>query len=115
MFFMGYLIFIRPIRNRVFNAISTSLTAPGYSQEARLSDGAAPVKSLPSAPSQEEIAAPASASAPSLHAGEPVMLEDVLSLETASDEQIERELMREASSIDKGNRKYAAIKKKLLE
>jgi flagellar M-ring protein FliF len=115
LFFMGYLIFIRPIRNRVFSAITGSLPARSYSDEARLSEGVAPAKSLPSAASQEELSAPASASALGLNAGEPDMLEEVLSLETASDEQIERELMREANSADRGNRKYAAIKKKLMD
>jgi rRNA pseudouridine-1189 N-methylase Emg1 (Nep1/Mra1 family) len=32
-----------------------------------------------------------------------------------SDEQIERELMKEANMIDLGGRKYAAMKKKLVE
>lgn len=115
LFFFAYLIFIKPIRSRVFNVISASLPGPSHSEAAQLSEGAGQTKSLPSAAYQEEIAAPASASAPSLHAGDPLMMEDVISLDTATDEQIERELMREASSVDKGNRKYAAIKKKLTE
>jgi flagellar M-ring protein FliF len=115
MFFFAYLIFIRPIRNRVFNSISSSLPAPHHSEAAQLTDGSGQVKALPNAANPEEIAAPASASNPSLHAGEPIMMEDIISLETATDEQIERELMREANSVDKGNRKYTAIKKKLTD
>jgi flagellar M-ring protein FliF len=115
LFFFAYLIFVRPIRNRVFHAISASLPVPGRSEPAQLSEGNGPAKSLPRAAYQEEIAATASAATPSLHAGEPVMMEDIISLDTATDEQIERELMKEANSVDKGNRKYAAIKKKLTD
>jgi flagellar M-ring protein FliF len=113
LFFISYLIFVRPIRNRVFHAISSSLPASGYAEKMQLSDGENSAKSLPSAPQQEELSAPASTQ--SLHAGDSEMMEDVLSLESATDEQIERELLREANSVDKGNRKYAAMKKKLAE
>ena len=43
------------------------------------------------------------------------MPEGILSLETVSDEQIERELMKEANSVDLGGRRFAAMKKKLAD
>lgn len=113
LFLIAYWIFVRPIRNRVFHAITASLPSPREEEAAQLPAGESPAKALPGAPGHDEIAAPASA--PGLPAGEPVMIEDVISLETATDEQIERELMREANSVDKGNRKYAAMKKKLVD
>jgi hypothetical protein len=79
-----------------------------------LPSGGAPL-ALSEASLPEQIAAPNSAAAASLPAGEHNLLEDAISLETATDEQIERELMREAGSVDMGNRKYAAMKKKLME
>jgi flagellar M-ring protein FliF len=116
MFFFAYLIFIKPIRSRVFSAISSSLPIQSHSETAQLAEGMGQAKALPNATAyREEIAAPASAATPGLPAAEPVMMEDVISLDTATDEQIERELMREANSVDKGNRKYAAIKKKLTD
>jgi len=73
-------------------------------------------KSLPGGASPEEITAGSAASAPaSLPAGESNQQEETISLETASDEQIERELIREANQVDMGGRKFAAMKKKLMD
>jgi hypothetical protein len=50
-----------------------------------------------------------------LPAAESRAREESLSLETASDEQIERELMKEAHIADVGSRKYTAMKNRLVE
>jgi flagellar biosynthesis/type III secretory pathway M-ring protein FliF/YscJ len=114
LFFAVYLIFIRPVRKRVFQALSFASPELSESGEAALPSGVAPM-ALGEASLPEQINAPSSAVAASLPAGERNLLEDAISLETATDEQIERELMREAGSVDMGNRKYVAMKKKLME
>jgi flagellar M-ring protein FliF len=114
LFFIAYFIFIRPMRQRVFHALSMVSPELSESGEAALTSGSAPL-ALNGASEPEQIAAPDSAAAASLPAGERDLLDDAISLETATDEQIERELMREAGSVDMGNRKYAAMKKKLAE
>jgi flagellar M-ring protein FliF len=114
LFFAVYLIFIRPIRKRVFQAISFASPELSESGEAALPSEGAPL-ALSEAVQPEQIATSDSATAASLPARERNLLEDAISLETATDEQIERELLREASSVDMGNRKYSAMKKKLME
>jgi flagellar M-ring protein FliF len=111
LFFAAYLLFIRPIRKRVFQALSIASPELSKSSEVALASATAP-GALGEATQMEQIAAPDAAALP---AGESKLLEDTISLETASDEQIERELMREASSVDMGNRKFAAMKKKLAD
>jgi flagellar M-ring protein FliF len=114
LFFVVYFIFIRPVRNRVFQALSIGSPELSESGEAALVAGGVP-KALNGATQAEQIAASEGGDAAALPAGETAMLEDTISLETASDEQIERELIREASSVDMGNRKYTAMKKKLTD
>jgi flagellar biosynthesis/type III secretory pathway M-ring protein FliF/YscJ len=114
LFLAVYLIFIRPIRKRVFQAISFATPELSESGEAALPLRGAPL-ALSEAVQPEQIAAPNPAIVASLPAGERNLLEDAISLETATDEQIERELLQEASSVDMGNRKFAAMKKKLME
>jgi methyl coenzyme M reductase subunit C len=64
----------------------------------------------------EEIAAPtASMQTSSLLAAGSGVSEDSPSLESASDEQIERELMKEAHMTDVGGRKIAVMKKRLVD
>jgi flagellar M-ring protein FliF len=114
LFIIAYLVFVRPVRKRVFQALSAAsqaLIEAGAPQLA--SDGA--TKALSGAAPPQQIAAPAAAAASSLPAGEIRLPEDATSLESLSDEQIERELMRDASIAGMGNRKYSAMKKKLAE
>jgi flagellar M-ring protein FliF len=114
LFFAVYFIFIRPIRKRVFQAISFATPELSESGEAALSLGGAPL-ALSEAVEPEQTAIADSGTVASLPAGERNLLEDAISLETATDEQIERELLQEAGSVDMGNRKYSAMKKKLME
>jgi len=117
LFIVVYLVLFRPIRKRVFQAISATALGPGESGEAQLtSENSAKALSMP--PQPQEIAAPGQAGAPaSLPAAgaESGMTGDLMALEAASDEQIERELMKEANAVDKGGRKFAAMKKKLAD
>jgi flagellar M-ring protein FliF len=114
LFLLVYFILIRPIRSRVFQAMSFAALGPGESNNMQLSFENKPAE-LPTARAPEEISAPptaaVAASPPPSEAPEP---EELFSLEK-SDEQIERELMKEANMIDLGGRKYAAMKKKLVE
>jgi flagellar M-ring protein FliF len=114
LFFVAYLLFIRPIRKRVFQALSIASPELSESGEMALASITAP-KALGEAAQMEQLSPADAASAAALPAGESKLLEDTISLETASDEQIERELIREASSVDMGNRKFAAMKKKLAD
>ncbi len=108
LFMIIYFVFFRPIRSRVFQALSFAALGAAESDAVKLPSEGAPA-ALPGTRAPEETTAPAS-----LPAAESRMPEEVLSLE-ASDEQIERELMKEASMIDMGSRKYAAMKNKLVE
>jgi flagellar M-ring protein FliF len=112
MFTMAYFIFVRPIRKRVFQTMAFAALGPGESSEAQLPAESAS-RALPEGRRPEELGA-AEGSAGSLPAAEEGLSEEMLSLE-ASDEQIERDLMKEATMIDLGSRKYAAMKKKLVE
>jgi flagellar M-ring protein FliF len=113
LFLLAYIVFVRPIRNRVFQTMALGSIGAGESPEVQL-PAEALSKALPEGNRPEEIAAGEAAALASLPAAEAKASEDMLSLE-ASDEQIERELMKEANMIDMGSRKYAAMKKKLIE
>ncbi len=115
LFILVYFVLFRPIRKRVFHAISSAALGPGESEQAQLAGEGIP-RALPGGAHAEELAGatPADAAA-SLQAGETAMSEDAISMESATDEQIERELIREANAVEMGGRKYAAMKKKLME
>ena len=114
LFFIAYFVLVRPVRNRVFQAFSTATPLLGESAEAESMSESAP-KALGGSTRPEQYSGLAPASASSLPAGDLRMPEETYSLETASDEQIERELLREANTVDMGNRKYAVMKKKLTD
>jgi flagellar M-ring protein FliF len=116
LFFLVYFIIFRPIRKKAFQAISYAALGPGGSGEALLTGAEGTAKALPGAGQAEEIAASsAGGSSASLTAVEPGSTEENISLETASDEQIERELIKEANAVDMGGRKFAAMKRKLVD
>jgi flagellar M-ring protein FliF len=115
-FFLIYFIIFRPIRKKAFQAMSYAALGPGGSTETLLVGAESENNALPSSATPQEIAASNIANAAaSLSAGDSTTQEDALSLENASDEQIERDLIREANQADMGGRKYAAIKKKLMD
>jgi flagellar M-ring protein FliF len=116
LFFLVYFIIFRPIRKKAFQAMSYATLGPGGSSEALVAGAEHAAKALPGAGYAEEIAAGSAGGATaSLTDGESNLAEDNLSLETASDEQIERELIREANAVDMGGRKFAAMKRKLVD
>ena len=112
LFLLAYAILFRPIHKRVSQALSFAALGPGETAQAQLTNETAP-RALPGI-KQEELGTAAAAVA-SLPAAETHATEEILSLETASDEQIERELIREANAVEMGGRKYAAMKKKLVD
>ncbi len=112
LFLLAYLVLFRPIHKRLFQAISIAAIGPGESGEVQLTTEAA--RALVGGKQPEELAASSDGTVPSLPAAESIG-EEVVVLETASDEQIERELIREANAVDQGGRKYAAMKKRLVE
>jgi flagellar M-ring protein FliF len=114
LFALAYIIFVRPIRKRVFQTMTMAAIGAGEAPEAQL-PAAAASRALPEGKRPEELAAAEGAgSLAGLPAAESRSEEEILSLE-ASDEQIERELMKEANMVDLGSRKYAAMKKKLVD
>lgn len=116
LFLFVYFIIFRPIRKKAFQAISYAALGPGGSNEALLLGSENAAKALPGGAHPEENAALGAGGAlASLPAAEGSLAEDSLSLETASDEQIERELIKEANAIDMGGRKFAAMKRKLMD
>jgi flagellar M-ring protein FliF len=113
LFFLAYLFLFRPMHKRVFEAMSVAALRAGESTEARVA--AEGIKALPGGKQSAELPAAASGAPASLPAAEPQHMEEIASLESATDEQIERELIREANAVEMGGRKYAAMKKKLME
>jgi flagellar M-ring protein FliF len=114
LFLLVYLVLFRPIRQRVFHAISLASLGPGESREVAL-PAEKDAKALSAGTGLEEIAAGEAGTADSLPEGESGAQDSTPALEAVSDEQIERELIKEASSIQKDSRKYAAMKKKLID
>jgi flagellar M-ring protein FliF len=112
LFLLAYLMLFRPVHKRLFQAMSVAAIGPGLSGEIQLSAEAA--KALTEGKRPEELAASEGRAVPGLPAAESTG-EDVVSLETATDEQIERELMKEATAVDMGGRKYVVMKKRLVE
>jgi flagellar M-ring protein FliF len=114
LFLLVYLIFLRPIRRRVSHALSVAAIGTGDATEAQLpaeGDEAA----LPGGERAGEIeGAPDTESEGALPAT-PSGAEDKRLALQASDEQIEKELLKEANIAGQGNRKAALIKKKLVE
>ncbi len=115
LFLLAYIVLFRPIRTQVLQAISRAALGPAEAAVAQLASETAP-RALAGRGQPEEIAAPTQpAGTASLPAAEAHLGEDLISLEAATDEQIERELIREANAVDKGGRKFAAMKKKLSD
>ena len=110
LFLLIYLIFLRPVQVGVLQAISVSRLPAETADANQLAAADGQARALPEQTGVENVAAVETGSQ-----GASIMLDDVLSFENATDAEIERELMREADSIGKGNRKYATIKKKLVE
>ncbi|MDR0842666.1 MAG: hypothetical protein LBP68_04505, partial [Acidobacteriota bacterium] len=117
LFVLAYLFFARPLRDRVFQAIDSTKPAQGEAGEKQLAPGE--VAGLPegaAAATGEATATDTSAAAAaSLPAAPESAAASVLSMEDATEEEIERALMSESESMDRGARRYTAIKKKLVE
>jgi flagellar M-ring protein FliF len=114
LFLLVYFIILRPVRKKAFQALSYAALGPAVEGNAMIAASENAGRSLPGVAGAEEIAA-SSSPATSLPGPEPRALEEASLMETASDEQIERELMKEAHMVDIGGRKFAAMKKKLVD
>ncbi len=115
LFVLAYILFFRPLHRRMFQALSVAALEPGESGGAQLSAETGP-KALPRGKQAEELASSAALGAmASLPAAEANSSGDLSALGAATDEQIERELIRETYAVEMGGRKYAAMKKKLVE
>ena len=124
LFIIAYMVLLRPMRKRVFQAlsdVSPALVAAGEAQlplhgEARaLKDGARPKAAQLGAAPPGQIDNQPAATAAGVPERDAQLPGETVSLEKISDEQIERELIQEASVMEMGNRKYMAMKKKLSE
>lgn len=116
LFLIIYTVFIRPVRKRVFYALAAA-TPEGSSEmlQPQLPPGETSPKALAGATQGEGTAALAGGAAGSLPAAEAASLsEEELSL-AASEEQVERELLKEAQIAEIGTRKHTALKKRLAE
>jgi len=103
-----YMIFVRPLRNRVIQAIDAAAPAlPPAEENLLLASGEAPAEALLG------VEAAAAESAPS-ELPEPEPEVDAFDMDGATDEQIEDMLANE--ELSKGSsRRYAIIKKKLID
>ena len=114
LFLLVYLIFLRPIKRRVSHALSMAAIGTGDATETQLSSREAE-DSLPEGATAGEIESASKqgneGALPPASSG----AEDSLAALGLSDEQIERELLKEASMVNVGNRKVAAIKRKIVD
>jgi flagellar M-ring protein FliF len=116
LFLLVYFIILRPVRKKAFQALSYASLGPATEGNVLMAASGSAARALPGGVGAGEIASPAfAATASSLPAAEPVAGDESLSPERVSDEQIERELMKEAHLADMGGRKFAAMKHKLID
>jgi flagellar M-ring protein FliF len=109
-FLLVYLIFVRPLRKRVYQAIEASIPViPSAEENLLLAAGEAPVAALPGADALAD-AAPAELLETSL---EPEM--ESFDMENATEEQIEDMLSNEEIALGGSARRYAVIKKKMID
>ena len=118
LFLLVYLVLFRPIRKRVLQTMPVAALPPAQGQlmetAGELPAEVAP-KALASPARPEEMPAPLGEPSPLL-----TQLEDTSAREgifdlDAIDDKIEREFMKEATMVDLGTRKYAILKKKLMD
>ena len=114
LFLLVYLIFLRPIRKRVSHALSVAAIGTGDATEAQL-PSEAEESALPGGGRGGEIEGSSDTGSEGTLPATPSGAEDKLLALESSDEQIEKELLKEASIASQGNRKTAAIKRKLVE
>jgi flagellar M-ring protein FliF len=119
LFLLVYLVLFRPIRKRVLQTMPTAALAPAQvpllEAPAEFPSGPAP-KALAGAPRLEEVGAPLAAEPSPLLplVEEAAAREGIFDLD-AIDDKIERDFMKEATMVDLGSRKYAILKKKLMD
>jgi len=113
LFLLIYLIFLRPIRRRVSHALSMAAIGAGDATETQLPTGGTE-DALPEGAAAGEIE---SAHEPGTEGALPPVSDGAGNFAALglSDQQIEQELLKEASLVDQGNRKAAVIKKKIVE
>lgn len=114
LFLLVYFIILRPVRKRAFQALSYAALGPAAGGNALIAAPASAGRALPGIAGAEELAASA-APAASLPAAEARAAEESLPSDMSTDEQIERELMKEARVADLGGRKFSVMKNKLVD
>jgi len=116
LFLLAYMFFFRPLRTRLLPAAARSLPAPLHEPAALPAGG---TESMPStlAPAHASEAELASAPEHAAIAGQveetPTHEESLMDFESL-DDQLERELLKEAN-LDTGGRKSAILRKRLIE
>lgn len=113
LFLFIYLVLFRPIRKQVFQALSVASLRPAGAGVAQLTSENSSMPFREAGPTERMTASAAPGAMANLQAGEPGAPDELL--DAAGEEQIERELMKEAETADMDNRKYAAVKKKLVD
>ena len=109
-FFLVYLIFIRPLRKRVYQAIEAASPAlPPAEENLLLESGTEPIAALPGAEDTVDI------STEEMPEMSPEPEVEVFDMENATDEQIEDMLTSEEMALGGSARKYAVIKKKMID
>ena len=109
-FLLAYLFFVHPLRKRVFQAIAATVpqALPSAEENLLLESGEATVGALSGA--GDQVGALQGGSEVGDHAAE-----QILDMENATEEQIEDMLANEEMALGSSARRYAVIKKKLIE
>jgi len=113
LFMLAYLFLFRPVHKKVFESMSVAALRTGELGEPQMI-GEGTARALPGDRQPDELPASTAGGAASLPSAESHM-DELTALQAVTDEQIEQELIREASVAESGGRKYAVIKKRLVE
>jgi len=114
LFLLVYLVLFRPIRKRVYQSIEATSIGAGQEAVAQIGRGESETKAIAAPAQAGEIPSGSEQAALMTAGGEAVEAAKTFDLESY-DNEIEREFMKEASTVDLGSRKYAVLKKKLVE
>ena len=115
-FLLIYLIFIRPLRNRVIQAIDASAppALPPAEENLLLESGEAAVAALPGAEAMAELESAHEEQLSEIRP-EPESEIEAFDMENATEEEIEDMLTSEEMAMGGSARRYAVIKKKMID
>jgi flagellar M-ring protein FliF len=117
LFVLAYYFMLRPVHKQVIQTMSLAALGPAAGSEPMMLPDTEP-RALPGQTETEELESggPVAASLPApSDYPESRGFEDEATMSRMTDEQIERELLKEANALETGGRKYVVMKNKLMD